>query len=151
MTATLTIEQIERLEALEEAATPGEWGSERESITASRLACFAEVFHVPGKPGDTQMAYNDAALVAALRNAAPALLAMARSQVLDALPQDTLAELDHAREDRDLYLAALKAEAIAEAGHWSVESVPGEVFIGGIVFRVTRGPDGELVAEEVES
>jgi hypothetical protein len=75
----------------------------------------------------------------------------------DALTAELLAqrENEHAvfgdllktRDERDRYLAALKAEAIG--GMDQDGKVPFDWEIGGITFRVTRAPDGELTAEEV--
>ena len=60
-----------------------------------------------------------------------------------------LGRLQEAHEQRDRYLAALKKVACDEAMNWSGRGIPGDVFIGDILFRVTRA-DGTLQAEEVK-
>lgn len=169
MTAPLSIEEIERLEALEKAATPGPWVRGNDApkdpqwIESEEHPSIAQVF--TGSKGVVVNAWNDkhhdnAALIAALRNAAPALLAMARQwkERGDALIRmnSALVRANTDRNDADIengrLLAALKAEAIADwqrAGDHKQRNGY-EPLIGGIYFRVTRDPKtGELVAEEV--
>lgn len=146
--------------------------------------------------GDGELVANsvlatDAALIAAMRNALPRLLQLARDSLRDPLSnlkaiessaehgltatrallaqgnaeadRDVLSEKLGAANDavrdavdqRNRYLAALKAEAIRMCGNYldyapiDTEGVDTQT-VGGITFRVTRNPDtGELVAAEV--
>ena len=164
MTAPLTIEQIERLEQLEREATPGPWhqGASEECVESethgSVAVCMQQGESPFVKHGKYQEEY-DAILIAAMRNALPQLLELARiglNQVdesergfVSGVNPDYIAQVE---TDRDRLLAALKAEAIRKAGYvfdmypdWP--SLTCEVC--AITFRVTRNEAGELVAEEV--
>jgi hypothetical protein len=64
---------LERLEELEKKATTAPWLPSIDSLDAGWAAIC------PYHPTDDKKAINDAQFVAALRNAAPALLAVARA------------------------------------------------------------------------
>ncbi len=145
MTAALTIEQIEALEELEKAATPGEWrkpfedGALAHERDKSLLAIDKDGMAIVNRP-------EDAALIAALRNAAPALLQAARDNAdLEQELEEWTSKLVVMRDDRDRLMAALKAEAIRTADG------PGDIIvIGGLSFRAELDEaTGELTANEV--
>jgi len=76
----LTDEQREELGRLEKAATPGPWESGGSTPTPGEVWIWEQTGHHPGDPDapDTRIACcgaPDAALIAAARNALPALLA----------------------------------------------------------------------------
>ena len=166
----MTPEQLDELEALERAATPKMWDFAG-VYGETGSAWLYEAAGVPGDPDldDTRFGKartQDAALIAAMRNAIPELIRMARfcarvteqEKRLDELEQITKAECEKARAERDRYLAALKAEAhqrcdrenyYGETGLWAPRT-PYQTEIGGITFRVSRKPDGSLEAEEVK-
>lgn len=155
----LTAAELDELERLEAAATPGEW---------QRLLSERTIYSV-ADPDDwdpiaTDVYATDAALIAAARNALPTLLAMARNYVFEMTHQSNvekinekcISDIDRVCAERDRYLAALKAEALTRAQVAANRAVrdwyefrSGDYCIGGITFRVTRNDDGELVAEEV--
>lgn len=170
-------EIIEQLEALNATATPAPWvvaPCKPDCKGASSCTC---VRGPDGKP------IREDALIAAARNALPRLLELARDGVWwkrkheedaggamlqyrraaeqrDELAKQLACEVavnadyPDVVKERDRYLAALKAEAIAHAqcavDEFDESVLPHTYDICGITFRVTRDPaTGELTAEEV--
>ncbi len=174
-------EIIEELARRDAEATPGEWYVDtpkyadaptgRVVRSGVRVNACTDITCHPTTD-------RDAALIAAMRNALPRLLELARDAVQDvgelelalrALDkaesraealniqlQDTQADYGAVEYDRDRLLAALKAEATVRAQRHSKHGIEigdaDELYatVGGITFRVTRNASGELVAEEVQ-
>lgn len=106
----MTREEIERLEALEKAATPGEWTEIVSHLSVGRTRHTSWTIGVSDDKDDdvarSVAREEDARLIAATRNALPALLAMARA----------VADLGAAQFPSVEYQRALKAVlAIADA------------------------------------
>lgn len=152
MSTPLTEDEIAALEELEKAATPGEWTTGQGDHWSREVrAGFAAPAWCGAKNGQ-----NDAALIVALRNAAPRLLAMARRSF--GPEEERKAEYLSEKSDKLRYLAALKHEAVvkyAEIGgpQSTLTDASGDkpcVWIGDVPFSIARGPNGELRAEEVQ-
>lgn len=105
---------LDRLEALLAAATPGYWTREKPGVDASGWPAGTAVAGTPGR----QTIYTnhrggtfpsaDCDMIAALRNAAPALIRLARAAIaLDGMDQDAHRHARHCVEDNAR--AAIKA------------------------------------------
>ena len=81
---------IDDLERLEKAATPGPWEGKNFRVF-NREMCSIVAWNGSNKQSRTQQAEDDIAIIAALRNAAPALLRVAR------------AAAEYRRVERDLW------------------------------------------------
>lgn len=151
-------ELIEHLQKLDEAATPGPWRVDEGTIIMTDAPpyarCAAETFGIRKDETSQKQSEAFAALIAETRNALPRLLELARKGHAKIEWTESYGDL-HA--DRDRLLAALKAEAIAKwdkaTRSWDRERIshdwPYAVRVCGLLFHVTRGPDGELTADEV--
>ncbi len=180
MADPITPEQIAELERLEQAATPVGWSlchhwkvdhcgcgfhrgyiwSPDEECVLLQMGCGMDEGGQQPYPDVGQDGMRaDARLIAALRNAAPALLQAARelARLKDACKE--MAEWvrtakdwsDATGRERDRYLDALKAEAVFRIGDPGAE-LPAfrSGWVGDIQFKVFRhGESGALQVEEV--
>jgi hypothetical protein len=146
-------EDIEALQALYDAATPGEWKfREHEDQTGERSSCLEAPLY----------SEENQALIRAMHNALPELIAVARQslEIKDGKGRyDSFRvkvdQFRKAQAERDRYLVALKSSAcdqyaicVDEYGE-KYAAAKSEHYAGGIPFRVTRKPDGSLEAEEI--
>lgn len=134
---TLTAEEREELERLEKAATPGPWAPAAHGSPQERWWTVAKSEGMPRQVARITSSFeHDARLIAAMRNALPALLSAARrvEELREAVPlvvggagtlsvpaidliENTAQQLTAANARADAAEKALRAIADGDAGH----------------------------------